>query len=197
LRARIAIFVARKALSSGFRFVPAPVPAGKEWCLYPRPSGLIPAGTRVFCARCHLYSQAGPTTTEGTSGTLKCFSRDYTGPRRDVGPAGAVFPVAISPVRPSPSLQRHAGYCDAIPDAVGVHGGRTSPCLPLHLVRAPVNGPLEPACGRRPDSQPLHHRPRGRSCTSTRRATMPRRTRFARTVVNSAALLAMPQHVGE
>jgi hypothetical protein len=115
-----------------------------------------------------------PSPRRGVGGTLECFFRDYTGLSRDVGPAGAVFPVAVSLVRPSPSLQRHAGYCDDIPDVVGAHGGRTSPCLPLYLVWAPVDGPLEPARGQRPDSQPLHYRPRSRSCTSTGRATTPR-----------------------
>ena len=53
-RARIANFFAREELSSGFRMVPAPVPAGKKWCPYPCPSGSMPAGMRAFCARCHL-----------------------------------------------------------------------------------------------------------------------------------------------
>jgi hypothetical protein len=70
---------------------------------------------------------------------------------------GAAIPVAVSPVRPSPPLQRHAGYYNDIPDAVGVHGDGTSPCLPLCLVRTPVDGTLEPARGRRLNSQPLHH----------------------------------------
>jgi hypothetical protein len=63
----------------------------------------------------------------GASGTLECFSRDYTWLLHDVRLAGAVFPIAVSPVRPSPPLQRHTGHCDDIPDTVGVRGDGTSP----------------------------------------------------------------------
>jgi hypothetical protein len=59
--------------------------------------------------------------------------------------------------RSSPSLStlcvhpRHCSAtrvrCDDIPDAVGVHGDKTSPRPPLCRVRAPVDGTLEPACG--------------------------------------------------
>jgi hypothetical protein len=115
-----------------------------------------------------------PSPRRGAGGTLESFSRDYIGLRLDVRPAGAVFPVAVSPVRPSPPLQCHAGHCDDIPDVVGTHGDGTSPCLPLYLVWTSVDDALEPARGRRPDSQPLHHHPRSRSCTSTGRATTPR-----------------------
>jgi hypothetical protein len=48
-----------------------------------------------------------------------------------------VFPVVVNPVRTSLPLQRHAGHCDDIPDVVGVHGGKTSPRLPLCRIRAP------------------------------------------------------------
>jgi hypothetical protein len=34
----------------------------------------------------------------------ECFFYDYTGQHRDVRPAGTVFSVAVSPVRPSPPL---------------------------------------------------------------------------------------------
>jgi hypothetical protein len=40
------------------------------------------------------------------------FFHVYTGLHRDVRPAGTVFSVAISPVRPSPPLRRH---CNATP----------------------------------------------------------------------------------
>jgi hypothetical protein len=80
------------------------------------------------------------------------FFYNYTGLHRDVRPTGTVFSVAVSPVRPSPPLQRHARYCDDIPNAVGAHGDRTSPRLPLYLVRTPVDDTLEPAHGRRPDN---------------------------------------------
>jgi hypothetical protein len=109
----------------------------------------------------------------GAGGTLECFSHDYAGLRRDIEPARAVLSVAVSPVRPSPPLQHHAGYCDDIPDAVGVHGDRTSPSLPLCLIRTPVDGTLELARGRWPDNQPLHHHPRSHSCRSTGHATTP------------------------
>jgi hypothetical protein len=59
------------------------------------------------------------------------FFYDYRVLHRDVRRAGTVFPVAVSPVRPSPPLQRHAGYCDDIPNAVEAHGDRTSPHPPL------------------------------------------------------------------
>jgi hypothetical protein len=115
-------------------------------------------------------------TAEPSNGGERFFY-DYTGLHRDVRPAGTVFPVAVSSVRPSPPLQRHAGYCDDIPNAVEAHGDRTSPRPPLYLVRTPVNGTLEPACGRRPDERPLRHHPRSRSCTGTRRAMTPHQKR--------------------
>jgi hypothetical protein len=65
--------------------------------------------------------------SNGAGGTLECFSRDNTGLLCDVRTAGAVFTVVVSPVRPSPPLQRHAGHCDDIPDAVGVREDGTSP----------------------------------------------------------------------
>jgi hypothetical protein len=107
----------------------------------------------------------------------ECFFYDYTGLCCDIRPAGTVFSVAVNPVRPSPPLQRHAGYCDDIPNAVEAHGDRTSPRLPLYLVRTPVDGTLEPARGRRPDNQHLRHYPRSRSCTGTGHATTPRQER--------------------
>jgi hypothetical protein len=114
----------------------------------------------------------------GGSGTLECFSRDFTGLHRDVAPAGAVFPVAVSPVRPSPPLQRHAGHYDDIPDAVGAHGDGTSPCLTLCLVRIPVDGTLESANGRRPDGQPLHRHPRSCSVQAQDAPRRPNRSKI-------------------
>jgi hypothetical protein len=121
-----------------------------------------------FCTANTLSPQRG--AAEPSSGG-KCFFNDYTGLHRDVRPAGTVFSVAISPVWPSPPLQRHAGYCDDIPNAVEAHGDRTSPRPPLYLVWTPVDGTLEPAHGRRSDSQPLRHHPRSRSCMGTGLAT--------------------------
>jgi hypothetical protein len=78
--------------------------------------------------------------------TFSMTTQDYT-----VTPAGIVFSVAVSPVRPFPPLQRHAGHCDDIPDVVGAHGDKTSPHPSLCLVRTPIDGTLEPAHGRRLD----------------------------------------------
>jgi hypothetical protein len=52
----------------------------------------------------------------------KYFFHVYIGLHRDVRPAGTVFPVAMSPLRPSLPLQRHSGHCNAIPNAVNAHG---------------------------------------------------------------------------
>jgi hypothetical protein len=95
---------------------------------------------------CRLPRTANaPSPRRGAGRTLKYLFRDYTGPHRDVRPAGSVIPVAVNPVRPSLPLQRHAGHCDDIPDAVGVREDKTSPRPPLSHVRAPVNGTLESA----------------------------------------------------
>jgi hypothetical protein len=112
--------------------------------------------------------------SKGAGGTLECSFRDHTGLRHDVRPAGAAIPVAVSSVQPSPSLQRHTAYCSYTPDTVGTHEGRTSPYLPLCLVRASVDDPLEHVRGRWPDSQPLHRDPRSRSRSGTGRTTTPR-----------------------
>jgi hypothetical protein len=107
----------------------------------------------------------------------ECFFYDYTGLHRDIRPAGMIFSIAVSPVRPSPPLQRHAGYCDDIPNAVGAHGDRTSPHPLLYLVRTPVDGTLEPAHGRRLDGQPLRRHSRSRPCTGTGLTTAPQQER--------------------
>jgi hypothetical protein len=86
---------------------------------------------------------------------------------------GKAIPVVVSPVRPSPSLQRHAAHCNDIPDTVGAHGDRTSPCLALCLVWTPVDGTLKPVRRWRPDGQPLRRHPRSRSCLGIGRATTP------------------------
>jgi hypothetical protein len=107
----------------------------------------------------------------------ECFFYDYTGLHRDVRPAGTVFSVTISPVRPSPPLRHHVGHCDDIPDAVGAREDGTSPRPLLCLVRPPVDGTLEPAHGRWPGSQPLRHHPRNRPCMGTGLATTPHQER--------------------
>jgi hypothetical protein len=111
-----------------------------------------------------------PSPRRGAGGALECSTQDcvVTSGRRS-GLLRRYQPcAAISP------LQCHAGYCNDIPGAVGAHGDGTLSCLPLCLVRIPVDGTLGPAHERRPDSQPLHHHPRSRSCTSTGSATMSR-----------------------
>jgi hypothetical protein len=84
---------------------------------------------------------------------------DYTGLQRDVRPAGTVSSVSVDPVRPSSPLRRHAGHYDDIRDAAEAYGDKTSPRPPLYHVWLPVDATLEPARGRRPDSQPLRHYP--------------------------------------
>jgi hypothetical protein len=71
----------------------------------------------------------------------ECFFYDYTGLHLNVRPAGTVFSVAVSPARPSPPLQRHAGYCDDIPNAVGTHGDRTSHARHCTLYGPPLTAP--------------------------------------------------------
>jgi hypothetical protein len=127
-----------------------------------------PLYNTVLRGQCQLRGTVPPTFVRLTRRALKGgtaepsnggerFFYNYTGPHRDVRPPGTVFPVAVSPVWPSPPLQHHARHCDDIPDIVGVREDGTSPRPPLCLVRSPVDGTLEPAHGRRPDSQPLRH----------------------------------------
>jgi hypothetical protein len=56
LRIWISYFLTRQRMPVGFIPLPAPVPVDALWRVYPCPPGLIPMGTRVFCAHCHLYS---------------------------------------------------------------------------------------------------------------------------------------------
>jgi hypothetical protein len=115
-------------------------------------------------------------TAEPSKGNKYVFC-DYAGVRRDVGPAGTIHSVAISPVRPSPPLHHHAGRCGDIPDAVEAQGDRTSSHPPLCLVRPPVDSIVESARGRWPDTNPYDYYPRSRSCTCTRLATTPQQER--------------------
>jgi hypothetical protein len=130
----------------------------------------------VWRGWCQLRGTVSPTFVRLTHRALeggwrnprrgdKHFFHVYTGLHHDVRLVRTVFSVSISPVRPSPPLQRHSEYCSVIPDAVKAHGDRTSPRPLLCLVRPPVNGTLESARGRRPDDQPLRHHPRSRPCT--------------------------------
>jgi hypothetical protein len=83
----------------------------------------------------------------GSSGTLEYLFRDYTGPRRDVRPARAVFPVTVNPVRPTPPLQRHAGHVTTSP--MLLECTRTGRRHDRHCTAygCPVDGTLEPARG--------------------------------------------------
>jgi hypothetical protein len=138
-----------------------------------------------------------PSPRRGAGGTLECLFRDYTGPRHDVRPAGAVFPVAVNPVQPSPPLSRHAEHCDDIPMLLectetrhrhDCHCAAYAPPL-----TAPSNRPTATA-GRPttapPPSKPLLYEHRMRHDASTGAG-------FARTTISSMALLAMPPYVGE
>jgi hypothetical protein len=60
LRTRASLFHACEKLSAGSRVAPAPVPVGTYLDPYPRLTGLISAGTRIFPSRCHLYPQLHP-----------------------------------------------------------------------------------------------------------------------------------------
>jgi hypothetical protein len=53
-------------------------------------------------------------TAEPSNGG-ECFFYYYTALHCDVRPAGTVFSVAVSPVRPSPPLQHHARHCGDTP----------------------------------------------------------------------------------
>jgi hypothetical protein len=84
-----------------------------------------------------------PRPRRGAGGTLEYLLRAYVGPHRDVKPAGSVIPVAVSPVRPSPSLPHHPGRCGDIATLLGCTGTRhrhNGHCVTYGL---PVNGTLE------------------------------------------------------
>jgi hypothetical protein len=134
--------------------------------------------------RCQLRDTVPPTPVRltrrtlerGADDTLVYLLRAYTGPRRDVRPAGSVIPVAVSPVRPSPPLPHHAGHCGNIPALLGRTGTRHR-----HNGHCATYGPSSTAPSNRPATasvnQPLHRRPRSRSCASTGRTTTPQRER--------------------
>jgi hypothetical protein len=90
------------------------------------PATIQHCAERLVSAPWHCAAYFRTTNTSsprsGADGTLEwgqMLFYDYTGLHRDVRPAGTVFSVAVIPVRPSPPLQHHAGYCDNIPNAVG------------------------------------------------------------------------------
>jgi hypothetical protein len=72
----------------------------------------------------------------------------------------------------------------------------TSPRPLLCLVRPPVSGTLESACGRPPNERPLHHHPRSRPSYRYRaRHDVLPEAGFTRTAVYSTTLYVMPSHV--
>jgi hypothetical protein len=151
-------------------------------------------------ALCHPLPydrRAAPSKEDGRA--LEGETDDYDAPaqgqRRDVGPAGPVTSVAISPVRPSPppptpnpALHHHHQHCGGT--------GRQD---------AAMSAAVRPAASRQPY-------PRVNVRTTTKRATptspplkplldgyrarhdAPLDTRFAKTTVYSVALYAMPLH---
>jgi hypothetical protein len=98
---------------------------------------------------CAAYSRTAnaPSPRRGAGGTLECLFRDYAGPRRDVRPAGAVFPVAVNLERPSPPLPHHAGHCDDTPMLLECTGTRRRHDCHCALYGAPVDDTLESAHG--------------------------------------------------
>jgi hypothetical protein len=130
-----------------------------------QPRGTMPPAF-VWLTRRALEGGAAEPSNGG-----ECFFYDYTGLDRDVRPAGTVFSVAVSPARPSPPLQCHAGYCDDISNVVGAHGDRTRQCATT-LEVAPVWAQDTPRCtnrsGIRQDGRQL--------CGTARHASTRRRT---------------------
>jgi hypothetical protein len=127
----------------------------------------------------------------------ECFFYDYTRLHCDVRPAGTVFSVAVNPVRQSPPLQHHAGYCDDIPNAVGTReDGRR------HARRCASYGlPLTA-----PSSRPTGGGRTTNLCATTLEAALyghrtrhgaPAGARFAKIAIYSMALYATPLHIGE
>jgi hypothetical protein len=88
-----------------------------------------------------------PGPQRGAGGTLECLFRDYTGPRRDVRAVGAVFPVAVNPVRSSPPLPRHAEHCDEIPTLLECTGTRRRHDCHCAAYGPPVDNTLKSARG--------------------------------------------------
>jgi hypothetical protein len=105
-----------------------------------------------------------------------------------------VSSVISGPVRPSSPLCHHPGHCRAIPSTVQTQANRTSPCLPLCSFQSPVSQTLELVYGRQLDKE----------SGATTLEVAPKRTqelprhlpgmRFAKTVIESLTLCAMPPH---
>jgi hypothetical protein len=136
-----------------------------------------------------------PRPRRGAGDTLEYLLRAYTGPRRDVRPAGSVIPVAVDPVRPSPPLPHHARHCGDTPTLLGRTGTRhhhNGHCATYGLPSTvPSNRPTTAAgqpTATPPPSKPLLYEHRTHHDASTGAG-------FARTVISSAALFAIPLHV--
>jgi hypothetical protein len=147
---------------------------------------------------CRLPRTANtPSPRRGAGSTLECLFCEYTGPRRDVRPAGLVIPVAVNPVRPSLPLLHHAGHCDDNSMLLGARGQDVATTTTVPRTDPPLTAPSNQAtttAGRStttpPPSKPLLYEHRTRHDASTGAG-------FARTAISSVALLAMPPHVGK
>jgi hypothetical protein len=148
---------------------------------------------------CVAYSRTAntPRPQRGAGGTLEYLLRAYTGPRRDVRLAGSVIPVAVNPVRPSPSLPHHAGHCGDTPTLLGRTGTRHR-----HNSHYATYGPPSTAPSNRPPTaagQPTATPPPSKPLLYGHKTHHDASTGagFARTAVSSPALLAIPPHVGK
>jgi hypothetical protein len=99
----------------------------------------------TLCRQPRTVNTSSPR--RGAGGTLEYLFRDYAGPRRDVRPAGAVFPVAVNPVRPSPPLPHHTGHCDDIPMLLECTGTRRRHDSHCAAYGPPFDDTLESARG--------------------------------------------------
>jgi hypothetical protein len=109
--------------------------------------------------RCQLRDTVPPTLVRHARCTLERGRRNprkgyvllphaRTGRRHDVRLVERVSSANFGPVRPSPPLYCHPGYCSAIPSAVGAQDDETSPRPLLCFLRPSVSSTLEPAYGQ-------------------------------------------------
>jgi hypothetical protein len=113
----------------------------------------------------------------GPAAPSNAFFRDYTGPHRDVRPAGAVLPVAVNPVRPSPPLPHHAEHCDDIPMLLECTGTRRRHDRHCAVYGPPVDDTLESARGGGPTT---NHYVATLEAAPVRAQDMPRRLDWSR-----------------
>jgi hypothetical protein len=169
----------------------------------PRGNPSPPLFSTVRQGRCQLRDTVPPTPgntsrpRRGASGTLKYFFRADAGPRRDVGPTGSITPVAVSPVRPSQPLLLHAGHCGDIPALLrraGIRHRHDDHCAAYGPPStAPSNQPTTAAI--QPTATPSPSKPRLYEHRTHHDAST--EAGFARTAASSAALFAIPPHVGK